>query len=346
MTTSTLAAQLETITATLPALSAKLEDLTSKHALLETRISAGPSAPLREPLGQLGSFPKSLPTTIGPPPPHQRLQAPGPSHTGAVAMEAAELQKAGLEHETSSPLAQAVLAQSQALTALVAQLASSGTDPVLDFGQASVSSRGAAQRTKLQEELAAGRGSFYAAVLANMARRMAPAVTHSSDPAVLLSQGICLSRYFERFGGFGQTRDLALVAFQVATIMDAMQAGKLELAQDHLALLAVSLEQASLDGGRMDLGYQLTWLEEPPSGMYASRASSGVFRSRPFSPLASQRWMTVVLGYLKEMEVIQGRRADTVRPKGSPAGSDQPADLDTPARPKRPPRKPKKDPQA
>ena len=127
---------------------------------------------------------------------------------------------------------------------------------------------------------------------------------------LLLSQGICLSRYFERFGGFGQTRDLALIAFQVALAMDAMQAGRLELAQDHLALLAVSLEQASLDGGRMDLAYQLTWLEEPPAGMYANPTASGILRNRPFAPLASQRWMTVVLGYLKEMEVIQSRRAD------------------------------------
>ena len=90
---------------------------------------------------------------------------------------------------------------------------------------------------------------------------------------LLLSQGICLSRYFERFGGFGQRRDLALIAFQVALAMDAMQAGRLELAQDHLALLAVSLEQASLDGGRMDLAYQLAWLEEPPAGMYANRTA-------------------------------------------------------------------------
>ena len=128
--------------------------------------------------------------------------------------------------------------------------------------------------------------------------------------------------------------------------MDAMQAGRLELAQDHLALLAVSLEQASLDGGRMDLAYQLTWLEEPPAGMYANPTASGILRNRPFAPLASQRWMTVVLGYLKEMEVIQSRRADTARPKGSAAGSDPQPDGDAPARPKRPPRKPKKDPQA
>ena len=171
---------------------------------------------------------------------------------------------------------------------------------------------------------------------------MVPAVTASSDPAVLLSQGICLTRYLERFGGYGQTKDLGLIAFQVGMAMDAMQAGKIELCQDHLALLAVSLEQASLDGGRMDLAYQLTWLKEPPAGMFANRSVTTLTRNRPFAPLASQRWMTVVLGYLKEMEVIQNRSLESTKPRGSGAGSDQLPDA-VGVRPRRPPRKPKKE---
>ena len=312
---------------------------------MEARIASGPNAALREPLGTLGATAKALPVSfVGPPPSHHRLLVPPAAPVSAAGAEAAELLEEG-EDGTSNPLAQAVLAQSRAMTALVSQLASSSNDPILDMGsQGSVSTRGAAQRAKLQDELASGRGGFYAAVLANMARRMSPAAPASPDPSVLLSQGVSLTRYFERFGGFGQTKDLALIAFQVAMAMDAMQAGKIEQVQDHLALLAVSLEQASLDGGRMDLAYQLTWLEEPPAGMYANRASSGLMRTRPFAPLASQRWwMTVVLGYLKEMEVIQTRRGDNARPRLSGNGSDPPADPDPAARPKRPPRRPKKE---
>ena len=55
----------------------------------------------------------------------------------------------------STTLAQAMLAQSQALTSLVAQLASASTDPVLDLGGAgAVGVRGASQRARLQDELA------------------------------------------------------------------------------------------------------------------------------------------------------------------------------------------------
>ncbi|CAE7745598.1 dnc [Symbiodinium sp. CCMP2456] len=273
VTTSALATQLEALTASLPSIAAKLEDVVSKQEAMEKKMSAGPTAPLL-----------------------------------AAAAEAEELE-GETGQEDSSHLARAVLAQSQALTALVAQLSSANSDPLLDLSsQGAASTRGAAQRNRLQDELASGRGTFYSAVLANMARRMAPAVTHTVDPATLLSQGICLTRYHERFGGFGQVKDLALIAHQVAMAMDAMQAGKIEQCQDHLALLAVSLEQASLDGGRMDLAYQLTWLEEPPAGMFANRSVTTLGRNRPFAPLASQRWMTVVLGYLREMEVIQNRR--------------------------------------
>ena len=127
----------------------------------------------------------------------------------------------------------------------------------------------------------------------------------------------------------------------MAMIMDALQVGKVEQAQDHVALLAVGLEQGSMDGGRLDLGYHLTWLEEPPSGMYQARQGSSLLKNRPFTPLASQRWVTVVLGYLKEMEVIQNKRQDTTRPRAPVGGAEGAADQEPGQKPKRPPRKPK-----
>ena len=316
--------------------------MSQRQGAMEARLSAGPTAALAEPLGGvLGSFPKS--SLAGPPPAHHRqLQVP------QAGLPFAEQEVAELEGERTQEggehLDKAVLAQSQALTGLVSQLSGAQAEPLFDMGpQSAVSTRGAAQRARMQDDLAAGKGQFYAAVLANMARRMSPAATASTDPAVLLSQGVSLTRYFERFGGFGQHKDLALIAFQVAMVMDAFQAGKVEQAQDHAALLAVSLEQAALDGGRMEIGYHLTWLEEPPAGMYSARPGGGLLRHRPFAPLASQRWITIVLGYLKEMEVIQSRRQDAGKPRGSATGSEQPSLSDAPAAPKRPPRRPKKD---
>ncbi|OLQ14235.1 hypothetical protein AK812_SmicGene1645 [Symbiodinium microadriaticum] len=124
---------------------------------------------------------------VGPPPSHHRLLVPPAAPVGVASAEAAELLNEG-EETTTSPLAQAVLGHSRAMTALVSRLALSSNDPVLDLGR----------------------------------------------------QGISLTRYFERFGGFGQTK-----------------AVKIELVQDHLALLArllaVSLEQAFPRPGRFCL---------------------------------------------------------------------------------------------
>ena len=229
---------------------------------------------------------------------------------------------------------------------LVAQLAQGG-DPLLDNATSSVSTRRAAQRAKLQEELASGRGVFFRTVLQNMARRMNPAVTPESDPAALLHQDVCLSKYWERFGGFGSQRDLALLAHQLAHALDAMQAGRVELAQDHMALMAVALEQAVMDSGRMDLAFQLTLLEEPPAAMFTARPQSSML-ARAFAPLAAQRWVTVVLGALKELDAIQVKRADLVKGgKHQAQGSGSHDSQESEASQRRPPkRQPKKKPQA
>ena len=85
--------------------------------------------------------------------------------------------------------------------------------------------RGAAQRARFQEELAEGRGPLYAQVFQNMARRIHPPLSRpsSSDTAERFSLTI---------------PELALVAYQVALAFDAFQAGRPDLARDHVALLA------------------------------------------------------------------------------------------------------------
>ena len=96
----------------------------------------------------------------------------------------------------------------------------------------------------------------------------------------------------------------------------------------HSRLLAVSLEQASLDGGRMDIGYQLTWLEETFQGCTWDGWARGSC-AQPFAP------------HLKELEVIQSKRQDNPRPKPFATGSESNAEPDPNAKPKRPPRKKK-----
>ena len=356
-TTSALASQLELIAQSLP-------EITQRLASLENRVALGPVGPLAQPLGQpsgipappepptsqlLGAVPKAnhrpmqILSAVGPPPAtrlaNQKAQLPVAAGQAEVDMEEMAADIEGPSQDSS--LAQAVLAQSKALTALVGQLTHS-PDPVLDLGSNTVSTRGAAQRARLQEDLSSGKGAFYQAVLQNMARRMNPSSMPESDPGLLLQSGVCLSRYWERFGGWSGQRDLALIAHQVAMALDACQSNRMTLVQDHLALLAVFLEQTALDGGRTDLAFHLTFLEEPPSSLFLARHPQGMLRTRAFAPLAAQRWVTVVLGFLRELETIQNRRTELTRapvkasPSGSGAGSEE--QQDSPRR-RRPPKK-------
>ncbi|CAE7191860.1 unnamed protein product [Symbiodinium microadriaticum] len=205
---------------------------------------------------------------------------------GSAEEGAQEAEDVEVDPPAQNPLAQAMLAQSQALTSLVQQLAASSADPVLDLGAAgSVGVRGASQRAHFQEELAQGKGVFFRQVLQNLGRRMAPSQVVAGSPEAMLEQGLTLSRYWERFGGWANARDMALVAYQVGLIFDAMMGERYDLAKDHLALLAVSLEQSALDGSRMDIGFQLTWLEELPSSMFMSLPQLQPYRALDVSRL-------------------------------------------------------------
>ena len=171
---------------------------------------------------------------------------------------------------------------------------------------------------------------------------MSPAVAPSADPAELLQQGVCLSRYWERFGGFAGQRDLGAIAHSLAHALDCLQAGHVLQASDHLSLLAVCIEQMSMDAGRAELGFQLTWLEDPPAAMFTARGPRSSLHTRAFAPLASQRWVAIVLSYVKELDVIQTKRQD-MRKAPPPGGGGSPQGDETeespPSRPRRPPRK-------
>ena len=124
-----LAAQLETLCATLPAISSKLAEVDLKQQELTSMVSAGGAAPLKQPLSgasALGAGSKAagpLTLAIGPPP-ATRPMLTGPP--GRAAEETADLEDALAETATGDPLARAMLAQSQALTTLVQQLAAAG----------------------------------------------------------------------------------------------------------------------------------------------------------------------------------------------------------------------------
>ena len=74
--------------------------------------------------------------------------------------------------------------------------------------------------------------------------------------------------------------------------------------------VSVALDQACMDQGRFDLAQVLCLAEEPPASVFTHRPVSMLSRSRAFSPLADQRWITVALAYLTELDTSTAKRAE------------------------------------
>ena len=50
--------------------------------------------------------------------------------------------------------------------------------------------------------------------------------------------------------------------------------------------------------------------EEPPASVFSMRSTGTSLRSKSFSTLADQCWITVALGFTKEMEIIGSKRQE------------------------------------
>lgn len=323
-TVATLASSVESLVSALPAITNQLAELTRRQSEVEmkfqqgTRVSAL-AAPLSGALtsGSVGASPKFQQILAEMPPPRgQQMSMPVPKLPGAMssAAHAKQEEVKQLEQETEaggSDLAKAVLAQSQALTALVGQIALQ-SDPLADYSSSSsgFSSRGAMGRSKLQQELAAQKGSFFVAVCQNMARRMSPSQPCEQQPMELYHRGVSATRYLERFGGFGKVKDLGQLVWQVGIIMDHLQCDNLPAAKDATSLLMVCLEQSAMDAGHLEIGLLLSLAEDPPAGLFSNRSLAPLSKGKSFAPLAEQKWVNLALSYIKELDQITQKRAD------------------------------------
>ncbi len=332
-TTASLAEGVDSIMKTLPALTSQIQELSDRQQLLEQRMmvpTSGIHATLSQPLGKsiesrqasLGA----LAATAKAPPKTSNRQPSG--LLGATTFRQEEVEELNKEkplhqEEPGDPLARAVLEQSKALTALIGQISQSTLDPMADLGSASgVGSRGSTGRAKLQQELASQKGLFFNSVVQSMARRMSPTSPTEMDTQVLLSRGVSGTRYLERFGGYGRHRELGQLQFQAMTVLDFMMSDNGPAARDALALLVVALEQMVLDNGRMEIASLITLQEDPPASIFTNRQVLATSRGRSFAPLADQKWITVALAYLKEMDLIAAKRVEFTGGKGSTVGGE------------------------
>eukprot|EP00438_Fugacium_kawagutii_P029195 Skav203076 [mRNA] locus=scaffold2182:29521:36002:+ [translate_table: standard] len=347
VTTASLAEQVGGIETILPQLTQQIAQLQAGQARIQATMEQQATAvPPRASQMPVSAGLKNFAKMVGSPP---RTRAPMGTMVNVpevpqAAPMTSTIQVQGEEVEHHLPgggvLAQAVLEQSRALTNLVAQLQQGG-GPLLD-GQGSSSafslgSRGAQGREKLQQELAARSGGFFLSVLCNAFRRMKPATRIPTS--IQAAQGLDFSMvsYLEKFGGYGNCREMGLVQYCLAHVFDCALNEDLEGVREHVALLMTSVEQAVQDGNRWDLAYQLTLLEEPPTQLWTYRSPVTQTRLRAFAPLCAQKWATIALAYTKEVDYIQNRKNELAK-KPSPS---QPSQEPGPNPKPKPKRKPK-----
>ena len=318
ITTASLAESLQAMSSTMEAILTRQQQLESQ-VLLKPQTTTTLAQPLSSQVVAPAATMANVLKTMQPPPrtttAKTTLAGVGPS----APTEVIELEE---EKKPGDTLAQAMLAQSAALTTLVAQIAGASQDPMGDLSQTSTTStRGAQGRARLQNELAAHKGSFHESVMAAMARRMQPTSPSNISHTQMMQNGISGTKYLERFGGYGKARDIGVIQYQLMIIMDYMQVDNHLAAKDSLALLCVMLEQAALDGGRLDLGQILTLSDDPPSSIFSNRQMMMVGRTKAFAPLADQRWVTVALAYLKELDTITTKRVELLSASSTAASS-------------------------
>ncbi|CAE7231762.1 unnamed protein product [Symbiodinium sp. CCMP2456] len=324
-TTSQLAEQMETMLSMLPALAQQVQEISSRQKALEVKASAPPSAPSAPgvmpahrasfPIGPSPALPNPLGTLrglVGNPP---KVRAPVPPPPVPLASEQALLDEEVVQDPetgalvvptSASPFEDAMLRQSQVLGTLVSHLvaqADSGDSSLGPTSGALLGTRGATKREKLQEQLAARTGGFFLQVSQQALRRLSPSEPAPLSREDLLTRRPLFTAYAERFGGFGHQRSLGIVFWLLSNIADTLAAGDVLGAEELVALSLVAVEQAAQDGGAWDIGYLLCLLEA---------------------------WATTTLSYVREIDLIQSRRAETIGPA-----------CDSQASPTRFPKKPK-----
>ena len=79
-------------------------------------------------------------------------------------------------------------------------------------------------------------------------------------------------------------------------------------------------DQLVLDQGSTALAWLLTLQHDPPQALFSEAVAAPATGVQPFSPLADQKWITSALGYLREMDLIASRRAESKQKPKKPPG--------------------------
>jgi hypothetical protein len=101
-----------------------------------------------------------------------------------------------------------------------------------------------------------------------------------------------------------------------------------------LAKIMIFLEQASIDGGKLQLAWLLTGHQEPPWQILLNSKKKPVLQ--PFSRLAAPSWISANLAYLKDLDFMETRMSSLTR-QSPPERPER--DLESKPKPKPKPKK-------
>ena len=289
-------------------------------------VSAGLPQALPSGLPKLGNL-------LGPPP----KSKPPAAAAGAVDVG---VPNAVLNAESPQGFSQALMQQSQAITSLVAHLTSG--DALTELGSSASSShglhtKGVMRREKMQQELANGSSNFFVQVQQQIHKRMFPSRPLPKDENELVNTGATLCGYLEKFGGYKNRAETAMIMWMLGHAMDAAASGDDRLCKEYLALTVACIEQSVVDGGSWNLAYVLSLLEEPPSQVFSEKTAAVSSLGKPFAALVPPTWSAVSLAFLKELDLLTTKKAEAGKPKVA-AKAEEPG----PPSPKRRPKFPKK----
>ncbi|OLP93478.1 hypothetical protein AK812_SmicGene24595 [Symbiodinium microadriaticum] len=339
VTTAQLAEQVNQLASLLPGLVDQVRVLSERQAQQQQASPGqgpGPSHQQDFPLVPQASASPAAPFAAlasGLPAPARlgAMPKPGPAPT---AQQTAAAAQPSASQASSDPLATAIAQQGQALSLLVSHLAAQGDALDLASTTPGLASKGSAKRERLQQELMQRSSNFFLQVCQNAFKKLHPASPLPATLAEMKDDGrMSFVTYMERFGGYGKSRDLALVMHQLSFVADCLLREDVPGARELLALLLASTEQAAQDQN-WQLAFLLCLLEEPSPQVYASRPSGSASRLRAFTPLVSPNWGSTVLSFVREVDALAQRRKDAVNPRAPTADTPDEAA----AAPKRRPR--------
>ena len=285
---------------------------------------------------------------VGPPPKTKPAQGWSMPLTAQLDEPTNYLDPAGHLQSADVGAASALVQQSTAITSLIAHLTAQ-SDPFVDLtmtgssSASSTSTKGSQRRDRMMADLANGSSNYYLTMIQQVHKRLCPGKPLPKTEPELSS--ISFLQYLERTGGYRASREAGLMMWLLGHVLDAASENNMWLVRERLSLAMVALEQSVVDSGDWTIAFLLSLSSDPPLTLFQDRTAVVSPYGTPFSPLVAPSWSATVLSFVKEMEILSSKKAETSPKKAKslpvPSPSEDPDKTDSPKRKPRFPRKPK-----